>query len=100
MNSLIDKVDSLVTKTGKTADKVIPLLQAIQKEFNYLPPEALERVCETTDITPAAIHGISTFYSQFRLKPVGKHMIKVCIGTACHVKGAVLVYEAFRRALH
>lgn len=67
MNSLIDKVDSLVTKTGKTADKVIPLLQAIQKEFNYLPPEALERVCETTDITPAVPY---TGYPRFILSSV------------------------------
>ena len=80
--------------------KVIPVLQAIQKEFNYLPEEALKRVCETTDISPANIHGIASFYSQFRLKPVGKHLIKVCVGTACHVKGSMLVYEAFQRALH
>ena len=57
------------------------------------------RVCETTNITPAQIMGISTFYSQFRHRPVGLHMIKVCVGTACHVKGAMLVYDAFRRHL-
>jgi NADH-quinone oxidoreductase subunit F len=96
----IDKVDQLVKEIGTTADKVIPILQAIQKEFNYLPEEVLKRVCETTDITPAVIHGIASFYSQFRLKPVGKHMIKVCVGTACHVKGSMLVYEAFQRALN
>jgi NADH-quinone oxidoreductase subunit F len=95
-----NKVDQLILETGSTPDKVIPVLQAIQKEFNYLPEDALKRVYETTSITPAAIHGIATFYSQFRLKPVGKHIIKVCIGTACHVKGATLVYEAFQRALH
>lgn len=92
-------IDKLVESIGTTADKVIPILQAVQKEFNYLPEEALRRVCEITEITPASIHGISTFYSQFRLKPVGKHIIKVCVGTACHVKGSMLVYDAFRRAL-
>jgi NADH:ubiquinone oxidoreductase subunit F (NADH-binding)/NADH:ubiquinone oxidoreductase subunit E/NAD-dependent dihydropyrimidine dehydrogenase PreA subunit len=64
-----------------------------------LPKEALQRVCETTEITPSQITGISTFYSQFRHKPVGKHIVKVCVGTACHVKGAELVYDSFRRAL-
>ena len=93
------KVDKLIEELGTAPDRVIPILQAIQKEFNYLPEDALKRVCETTDIKPGSIHGIASFYSQFRLKPVGKHMIKVCIGTACHVKGASLVSEAFQRAL-
>ncbi|KAA3640426.1 MAG: proton-conducting membrane transporter [Bacteroidetes bacterium] len=96
---LTEKVDQLIAEAGKTPDKVIPILQAIQNEYNYLPEEALERVYDTTEITPATIHGIATFYSQFRLKPVGKHMVKVCVGTACHVKGATLIYEALQRAL-
>jgi NADH-quinone oxidoreductase subunit F len=98
-NELINHIDQLIAEIGTSADKVIPVLQAIQEAYNYLPEEALKRVYETTDITPSSIHGIATFYSQFRLKPVGKHMVKVCVGTACHVKGAMLVYDAFRRAL-
>lgn len=96
---LLVHIDQLIAEIGTTADKVIPILQAIQDKYNYLPEEALQRVHKTTDITPATIHGIATFYSQFRLKPVGKHMVKVCVGTACHVKGATLVYGAFSRAL-
>lgn len=99
-NEITDIVDRIVASKGRTVDKVIPILQAIQQEFNYLPEPALRRVCETTDIKPSNIHGISTFYSQFRLTKVGKHIIKVCVGTACHVKGAMLVYDAFRRSLH
>ena len=99
-NEITEKVDHIVQQIGKSSDKVIPILQAIQEEFNYLPEEAMKRVCETTAIIPSSIHGISTFYSQFRLKPVGKHIIKVCVGTACHVKGAVQVYDAFRRTLN
>jgi NADH:ubiquinone oxidoreductase subunit F (NADH-binding)/NADH:ubiquinone oxidoreductase subunit E len=98
-NEITDKVDRIVSEIGGTPDKVIPILQAIQDKFNYLPEEAMKRVCETTEIIPSSIHGISTFYSQFRLKPVGKHIIKVCVGTACHVKGAMQVYDAFRRTL-
>lgn len=93
-------VDNIVAEKGRSVEAVIPILQAIQSVYHYLPEEALIRVCETTDITLSRIYGISTFYSQFRHQPVGKHMIKVCVGTACHVKGAMLVYDAFCRALH
>jgi len=96
---IIDIVDRIIAEKGKSVNRVIPVLQAIQLEFNYLPAEALERVCEITDITPSRIYSVSTFYSQFRHQQVGKHIIQVCVGTACHVKGAMLVYDAFRRAL-
>ncbi|WP_461633540.1 NAD(P)H-dependent oxidoreductase subunit E [Labilibaculum euxinus] len=96
---MIDFVDGVVADIGKEPDKVIPILQAIQGKFNYLPESALKRVCETTTITEAQITGISTFYSQFRHQPVGKHIIRVCVGTACHVKGAKQVYDGFRREL-
>ncbi len=92
-------VDEIIAKNGISAHAVIPVLQAIQNEYNYLPETALKRVCETTDITASQITGISTFYSQFRHKPVGKHIIKVCVGTACHVKGALQVYDSFKRQL-
>jgi NADH:ubiquinone oxidoreductase subunit F (NADH-binding)/NADH:ubiquinone oxidoreductase subunit E len=92
-------VDQIIENLGTSPDKVIPVLQAIQNEFNFLPEEALRRVSEKTEIVPSSIYGIATFYSQFRLKPIGKHLIKVCIGTACHVKGAMLVYDSFVRHL-
>lgn len=99
MDTLEHKIDQIVAGIGTSADKVIPILQAIQQEYHYLPVDALKRVCDTTDISAGTIHGIATFYSQFRLKPAGKHIIRVCVGTACHVKGAMLVYDAFRREL-
>ena len=80
-------------------EAVIPILQAIQTHYRYLPREAIERVCRLTDITPAAIVGVSTFYTQFRHRPVGQHIISVCHGTACHVKGAELVQDALERHL-
>jgi NADH-quinone oxidoreductase subunit F len=94
------EIDRIVAETGASPGDVIPLLHAVQKKFNYLPEFALRRICEITDITPAAITSISTFYPQFRHTPVGQHIIHVCTGTACHVKGADLVWEAFRRELH
>ncbi len=92
-------VDRVVEETGRDREAVIPILQRLQEHYRYLPPEALRRVCEITDITPAQIEGVSTFYTQFRHRPVGEHLIRVCHGTACHVKGADRVSDAVRRYL-
>ena len=81
-------VDEIVEEFGRGSEAVIPILQEIQEHYRYLPTEALERVCEITDITPAQITGVATFYSQFRHRPMGQHMISLCDGTACHVKGS------------
>lgn len=96
---MMKALDKIIEKYGKSIDQAIPVLQAIQDEYNYLPEEALAYICENTEITPARIYGISTFYTQFRHEPVGKHIIKVCVGTACHVKGAMQVYNAYKRNL-
>jgi NADH-quinone oxidoreductase subunit F len=98
-NSIHSFIDRIVGEIGSQSGAVIPILHAVQNEYNYLPELALQRVCEITDITPAAITGVSTFYSQFRHTPVGQHIIRVCTGTACHVKGSGLVFDAFRREL-
>lgn len=98
-SEIIEIVDRLIEEKGRSSSDVIPLLQGIQNAFNYLPEAALERVAENTDITPAQIYGISTFYNQFRHRPVGQHVIRVCVGTACHVKGAMQVFDAFGREL-
>ena len=92
-------VDQTIERLGRAPEVVIPILQAIQEHYRYLPDEALRRVCDQTDITPASITGVSTFYTQFRHRPVGKHVISVCHGTACHVKGAGLLQEALERQL-
>ena len=101
MSNAIDiaEVDRIVENVGRGAEAVIPLLQAIQGRYRYLPDEALRRVCDTTDITPAAMESVATFFSQFRRTPVGKHIISVCDGTACHVKGAPAVHDAIARHL-
>ncbi len=92
-------VDRAVEKIGTGPENVLEILQAVQSHFGYLPQEALEHICDVTQITPASIAGVSTFYDHFRHRPVGRHIIHVCIGTACHVKGADRVYEAFQRHL-
>ena len=92
-------VDEAVKRYGRDPDAVIPILQALQDHYGYLPQEGLVRVCESTRIAPANVTGVSSFYDMFRLKPVGKHIIRVCRGTACHVTGAERVEEALRREL-
>jgi len=92
-------IDAIVQQERGARQAVIPVLQAIQEKYNYLPEEALRRVCEISEITPAQIVGVASFYSQFRFTPAGQHMVKVCVGTACHVKGAGLVYDAMKREL-
>jgi len=92
-------VDETVARIGRNREAAIPLLQAIQTHYRYLPDEALRRLCEITDITPAQIAGTSSFYGQFRRSPVGEHIVKVCHGTACHVAGARQVSDELRRYL-
>jgi NADH:ubiquinone oxidoreductase subunit E len=90
----LSEIDDIIREKGKGPEAAIPILQAIQTRFRYLPIEALERVCETTEISSTELFGVATFYAQFRLTPVGKHIFKVCHGTACHVGGAPGVSEA------
>jgi NADH:ubiquinone oxidoreductase subunit E len=92
-------VDQLVSNIGRGKEVAIPLLQAIQTHYRYLPDDALRRLCELTEITPAEIAGTSSFYGQFRRSPVGEHIVRVCHGTACHVSGARQITEELRRYL-
>ena len=92
-------VDRLVSEIGRGREAAIPLLQGIQTHYRYLPDEALRRLCELTEITPAEIAGTSSFYGQFRRSPVGEHIVRVCHGTACHVSGARQITEELRRYL-
>jgi len=96
---MIGRVDAIIDRIGTSRQIIIPLLQALQEEFSYLPSDAIERIYERTEIDRAQLISVSTFYSQFRHIPYGKHLIKVCTGTACHVKGAGNVYDSFRREL-
>lgn len=97
--SVIKRTDAIIDAIGTGREAIIPLLQALQSEFSYLAHDVIERVYERTDIDRAQLISVSTFYSQFRFLPLGKHIIKVCTGTACHVKGATNVVDAFMRHL-
>lgn len=82
------KIDEIVARRGASADACIGILQEINRELGYVPVEAMKRVAEKTEVKQTQIWGVATFYSQFRFEPPGRHRIRVCLGTACHVKGA------------
>ena len=100
MNELdLSFVDEVVERIGRGRAALIPLLHALQGHYRYLPQQALRRLCRISDITPADVVGVSTFYGQFRHSPLGRHVIRVCHGTACHIKGAVQITESLRTYL-
>ncbi|MBN1656472.1 MAG: NADH-quinone oxidoreductase subunit NuoE [Deltaproteobacteria bacterium] len=78
---------------------LVPILQRIQDEFAYLSGEAMRKVAAHLGITPGEVYSVATFYNQFRFHPPGKHAIKVCLGTACHVRGGEVILENFQRKL-
>jgi NADH-quinone oxidoreductase subunit E len=84
---------------GKDRDNLIPILQMIQERHAYLAPESLKMVAEHLEIAACEVYGVATFYNQFRFHPPGKHPIKVCLGTACHVRGGDIILENFERKL-
>jgi NADH:ubiquinone oxidoreductase subunit E len=92
-------VDGLAARLGRSQENAITLLQAVQKHYRYLPDEAIRRLSELTEVTPAQFAGTSSFYAQFRRTPAGRHTVRVCHGTACHVAGARQVTEELRRYL-
>jgi NADH-quinone oxidoreductase subunit F len=96
---MLTRTDAIIDAIGKERKAIIPLLQAVQAAFGYLPADAIDRIYERTEIDRALLISVSTFYTQFRHTPLGKHQIRVCTGTACHVKGASNVYDAFMRHL-
>lgn len=84
---------------SKNRRELIPILQDIQAAHAYLAPESIGLVADHLDIPPSEVYGVATFYNQFRFNPPGKHPIRVCLGTACHVKSGDIILENFERKL-
>ena len=93
------KIDEIISRYEGGRESLVPILQAIMNEFNWLPEKMLMRVSEVKKIPLEHILRIATFYKAFSLKPRGEHIITVCMGTACHVKGAPRILERFERDL-
>jgi NADH-quinone oxidoreductase subunit E len=85
------KIEKILEKHGHSKERIIQILNDIQKIHNYLPKEILEYVSQRLSLPLSEIYSIATFYSAFSLKPRGKHLVTVCMGTACHVRGAPAV---------
>ena len=92
-------LDPLIEKYKNKRGNLIPLLQGAQDIYGYLPHDAFIKISEDAGIELNEMYGVATFYTQFRLNPVGKHIIKVCHGTACHVQDANTITEALEDAL-
>ena len=92
-------VDNIVSRRGGRPEALLAALLDIQNQYGYLPEEGIRRIADLTGRRAVDVLGVASFYSRFRFAPTGKHMIRVCVGTACFVKGADLVYEAFRQEL-
>jgi NADH-quinone oxidoreductase subunit E len=78
---------------------LIPVLQTVQRILSYLPLQAIELVAQHLNMSPSEVYGVATFYNQFRFNPPGRHPVRVCLGTACHVKGGEIILEHFERKL-
>jgi len=92
-------IDAITHKHNVQPGAVIPVLQEVQETYGYVPPVAIERIAKNMGIPASEIYGIVTFYSQFRLQPGGKNLIKVCHGTACHLGGAEMIAQALAQVV-
>lgn len=88
-----EKIDEILAQYQGQRGVLIPILQKVQAEFRYLPEEALLSVARALKISESEVYGVASFYSQFRFVPQGEHVVKVCLGTACHVRGGQRILE-------
>ncbi|MCL2365481.1 MAG: NADH-quinone oxidoreductase subunit NuoE [Oscillospiraceae bacterium] len=94
-----EQFEAIMTDFSGDRSQLIPLLQKLQDAYGYLPADIISRLSERTGIFVSQIMGVITFYSQFRLEPVGENIIRICFGTACHVIGAENIADAICREL-
>ena len=97
--SYYTKADEIIEHHGRKASSLIPIMQDIQTEYRYLPGELLTYVASQIGVTEAKAYSVATFYENFSFEPKGKYVIKVCDGTACHVRKSVPVREAIMKEL-
>ena len=97
--AMLHDIASMLTAFEKERRTLMPVLQMIQGKHHYLSPLALQMVAKHLKMSSSEVYGVATFYNQFRFYPPGKHQIKVCLGTACHVRGGDIILENFERKL-
>ena len=94
-----EKLDEILSHHSGKKDELIPILQEVQEQLGYLPSEAMLKVAKFLRLPESAVFGVSTFYAQFKFFPTGKTMVKLCRGTACHVRGATRILEEVEKNL-
>ena len=95
----ISSLDEILKNHDYDASSVIAVMQDVQRKYRYLPEEALSYIAKALHLSEAKIYGVATFYENFSLEPKGRYVIKVCDGTACHVRKSVPILEEFRNVL-
>jgi len=94
-----EKICSILDQHQRNEAHLIPILQAVQEEYRYLPEEIMTYIATALQIPPARVFGVATFYAHFALQPKGRHVVRLCDGTACHVKQSIPILEAVRARL-
>jgi len=94
-----ERLTEILSRYHGEQSELIPILQAVQEEFGYIPPEAMSRAAGFLGIPESSVYGVVTFYAQFYLTRQGKHRIKVCQGTACHVRGGKKIMDLMQQKL-
>ena len=97
--AMLEDIASRLSTFEKQRRNLIPILQMIHEKYAYLHPDALKMVGQHLEMAECEVYGVATFYNQFRFHPPGRHPIKVCLGTACHVRGGDIILENFERKL-
>ncbi len=94
-----EKVGEILDRYGRQSAHLIPILQEVQEVYRYLPPEIMNYVAQALNIPAGRVYGVATFYAHFALEPKGKYLIRLCDGTACHVRGSEPILTALRKRL-
>ncbi len=97
--SFYEQADKAIAKHGRQRSALMPIIQDIQRVYRYLPPELLSYVAEQLDISEAKVYSVATFYENFSFEPKGKYVLKVCDGTACHVRKSIPILNRLREDL-
>jgi len=98
-SNLKEQLDGILSQYDGESGDLIPILQEAQERFGYLPEEAMQGIAKFLQLSESNVFGVATFYAQFKFTPVGKRIVKVCRGTACHVKGGERILESVQREL-
>ena len=99
MDITIAAIDTIISRYEKSVESLLAILQDFQREFRYVPEEGMKRLSEVLNVPETHIYAMGTFYKALSLEPRGKHTIKVCMGTACHLKGSGQIIETVERGL-